>query len=709
MLAHIIAVDLNLMTKHSHTNRLIKETSPYLRQHAHNPVDWYPWGEEALQKARTENKPILLSIGYSACHWCHVMAHESFEDEEIAKLMNEHFVNIKVDREERPDLDQIYMNAVQMMTGHGGWPMTVFLTPDGVPFYGGTYFPPEDRYNVPGFQRVLQSVAEAYSSQPDQVAHTATSMLGELRRLSIGQSSNEMLTTDILESAYRRIAANYDRANGGFGGAPKFPPAMTLEFLLHIHHRTGRPEALEMVRHTCRRMAEGGMYDQLGGGFHRYSVDAHWLVPHFEKMLYDNALLSRLYLHLYQVTKGEFARRAAEETLDYVAREMTAPSGAFYSTQDADSEGQEGKFFIWSRSEIIEALGAEDGALFCAYYDVTEEGNFEGRNILHVSDSLEDVAKSQGVTVERLREAIERGRRRLFEIRGERIKPDRDEKSLTAWNGLMLASFAEAAAILERADYREIACNNARFVLQSLRHDGLLLRTYKDGQAKLNAYLEDYAFFIDGLLALYEATGELAWLEEGLSLAGKMIEEFWDDQDGGFFYTGKSHESLIVRSKDYLDNATPAGNSAAAEVLLRLGLLTGNEDFRRRAITILRLLVEPLRRYPSAFGRALCALEFYLASPKEIAIIGDCNSPDTRAMLHAVWQCYLPNRVIARSNGADLRAAELSPLLRERPMVEGRPTAYICENYTCREPVTNPSELTAQLCPRGVPAGAASS
>src|SRR2546425_7322521 len=366
------------MSGHKYTNRLINETSPYLLQHAHNPVDWYFWGEEAFEKARREDKPVLLSIGYSACHWCHVMEHESFENEAIAKLMNENFINIKVDREERPDLDQIYMNAVQMMTGHGGWPMTMFLTPDGVPFYGGTYFPPEDRYNVPGFPRVLLSVAEAYRAQPDQVAHTSTGLLGELRRVGLASASNELLSADLLDASERHIARNYDRTNGGFGGAPKFPPAMTIEFLMHRYYRTGSAESLEMVEHTCRKMAEGGLYDQLGGGFHRYSTDARWLVPHFEKMLYDNALLSRAYLHLYQLTKDEFARRIAEETLDYVMREMMDPSGGFYSTQDADSEGQEGKFFVWSKQEIEAALEGKDARLFCEYLDVTDEGNFEG-------------------------------------------------------------------------------------------------------------------------------------------------------------------------------------------------------------------------------------------------------------------------------------------------------------------------------------------
>ncbi|MDX6693813.1 MAG: uncharacterized protein QOF02_1416 [Blastocatellia bacterium] len=685
------------MTEHKHTNRLSGETSPYLLQHAHNPVNWYPWGEEAMARAREENKPILLSIGYSACHWCHVMEHESFENEEIARLMNENFISIKVDREERPDLDQIYMNAVQMMTGHGGWPMTVFLTPAGVPFYGGTYYPPVDRYNMPGFPRILLGVAEAYRSQPDEITQSAVSMLTELRRLGQAQASNESISVELLDDAARAVARSYDATHGGFGSAPKFPAPMNLEFLLRVYHRTGRSDALEMVEHTCRKMAEGGMYDQLGGGFHRYSTDARWLVPHFEKMLYDNALLARLYLHAYQVTRNDFYKRIAEETLDYVAREMTDERGGFYSTQDADSEGHEGKFFVWTIDEIREILGAEDGALFSSYYDVTPGGNFEGQNILNVTRSIEDAAKANGVAVERLKEALARGRSELFDVRERRIKPDRDEKALTAWNGLMLAAFAEAAAILERDDYLATATKNAQFVLDNLKRDGLLLRTYKDGQAKLNAYLEDYAFFIDGLLALYEASGELRWLEEAVSLAETMNTEFWDEQEGGYFYTGQSHEELIVRSKDFMDNATPSGNSVAAEVLLKLAVLTGNEDYSRRAVNIFRLLRASLTRYPTAFGRLLAALDFHLSSPKEIAIIGPRGDAQTQALVREVWKEYLPNKVLAQADEHETRAAEIVPLLRERSMTRGTATAFVCENYTCQQPVTTAEELAAQL------------
>ncbi len=688
-------------TEHKHTNRLKNETSPYLLQHAHNPVDWYAWGPEALENAREQNKPILLSIGYSACHWCHVMERESFENEDIARLMNENFINIKVDREERPDLDQIYMNAVQMMTGHGGWPMTVFLTPEGVPFYGGTYFPPEDRHNMPGFPRVLLGVSETYRARPDDVTKTAVTMLGELRRLGSTQSAGDTLSATLLETAERAIARSYDPRHGGFGSAPKFPAAMNLEFLLRRNHRAANPEILEMVENTCRKMAEGGLYDQLGGGFHRYSTDPKWLVPHFEKMLYDNALLSRLYLHVYQQTGDGVYRRIAEETLDYVVREMTDAGGGFYSTQDADSEGHEGKFFVWTAAEIENILGKEDARLFSSYFDVTPSGNFEGKNILNVKATADDVAKAAGVTPDELHESLARSKAKLFAEREKRIKPDRDEKILTAWNGLMLASFAEAAAILDRSDYLAVAEKNAGFVLDKLRRDGLLLRTYKDGEAKLNAYLEDYAFFADGLIALYQASGELRWLQAAVEVTNTMIDEFWDAEEGGFFYTGKSHEELIVRSKDYFDNATPSGNSVAAEVLLGLAMLAGDETYQRKAVTLLRIISGYLQRFASAFGRALGALDFYLSTPKEIAIVGERNTADTIALSREVWRRYLPNKVIAYGVGDDSAAAELIPLLRERTMVEGKATAYVCENYTCQQPVTTVEALAAQLVSPG--------
>jgi len=674
-------------------NHLVNETSPYLLQHADNPVDWYPWGEEALAKARQENKPILLSIGYSACHWCHVMAHESFENEAIARLMNENFVNIKVDREERPDLDQIYMNAVQMMTHHGGWPMTVFLTPDAVPFYGGTYYPPADRYNIPGFPRVLMGVAEAYRDRQDEIRDTGTSLISELRRLSETGGSDQPIGPELLNAAYVGIVRNYDSVNGGFGGAPKFPPAMTLDFLLRIHARTGNQDALAMVSHTCRKMAEGGMYDQLGGGFHRYSTDSKWLVPHFEKMLYDNALLARLYLHYFQVSQDSFARETVEGILDYVLREMTHPEGGFYSTQDADSEGHEGKFFVWDSDEIRATLGEKDARVFSAYYNITESGNFEGKNIPNVTRSAEEVATAVGISESELLASLQESRRKLFDVREKRIKPGRDEKILTAWNGLMMASFAEAGVVLNRPEYTEAARRNAAFVLSSLQRDGALLRTWKDGVAKFNAYLEDYAFLIEGLVTLFETTGEFRWLKQGLALNERMIDEFWDDDNGGFFFTGKSHENLIVRSKDYFDNATPSGNSVAAIALLRLATLTNNDDYRNLATAVLREVGDQARRYPSAFGYALSAADYLLSTPQEIAIVGK-DAADIRSLLAEAWRTYLPNKVVAPGF---VEQIDVIALLENRPLINDAATAYVCEHYTCKQPVTDVAGLKAQL------------
>jgi uncharacterized protein YyaL (SSP411 family) len=678
------------------TNHLSNETSPYLLQHAHNPVDWYPWGEEAFAKAKQENKPVLLSIGYSACHWCHVMAHESFEDEEIAKLMNELFVNIKVDREERPDLDQIYMRAVQMLTHHGGWPMTVFLTPAGLPFYGGTYFPPQDRYNMPGFPRVLISVAEAYRERQDDIKETSVSILNELRRLNTTTEANEPIGKEVLDAAYVGVVRTYDSLHGGFGGAPKFPPAMTLEFLLRTYKRTGKKEALDIVGHTCRAMADGGIYDQLGGGFHRYATDARWLVPHFEKMLYDNALLARLYLHYFQLTGEDFARKTVTGIFDYVLREMTDPAGGFYSTQDADSEGHEGKFFVWELDEIKSALGEYDASLFCAYYNVSEGGNFEGQSILNVSQSLAEVAQQNNISVAGLGEIIERGREKLFAIRESRVKPDRDDKVLTAWNGLMLASFSEAGAILNRPDYTRAAQRNAEFILSELQHEGLLLRTWKNGTAKFNAYLEDYAFLIDGLVTLFETDSQLRWFTEALSLTDRMIAEFWDGENGGFFFTGQSHEQLIVRSKDYFDNATPSGNSVAALVLLRLATLTGNETYRNHAVSILESVSDTARKYPSGFGFALSAVDFLLSTPKEIAIVGQ-DAAAVDEFIGEVWRTYLPNKVVAGSTADNAQAAKVIPLLENRPVTGARATAYICEHFTCKAPVTEVQALATQL------------
>ena len=686
------------MAGEKHTNKLIGETSPYLLQHAHNPVDWYPWGPEALERSRREDKPILLSIGYSACHWCHVMEHESFENEEIARLMNENFVCIKVDREERPDLDSIYMNAVQMMTGHGGWPMTMFLTPDLKPFYGGTYYPPEDRRGMAGFPRVLMAIADSYQNRKEDIFTSAEAITAELKKSDRFVASNEMLTTEVLNSAFSALGANFDKTHGGFGGAPKFPPSMTLMFLLRHHHRTSSPQALYMVDTTLQKMAGGGMYDHLGGGFARYSVDAQWLVPHFEKMLYDNALLTRIYLYAFQATKNGSYRRIAEETLEYIIRDMTDRSGGFYSSEDADSEGEEGRFYVWTRTEVLSILGEDDGELFCQFFDVTERGNFEhGNSILNTPLSIDQFAAENSRSIDEVGRIITAGKRKLFNARERRVRPGRDDKTLAAWNGLMMTAFAEAANILGRDDYREIAVRNAEFIHDQLVRDGRLLRTYKAGQSKLNGYLEDYSYVIEGLLAVYEATFELKFFRRAQELADTMIAQFWDENDGGFFFTSSDHEELITRTKDYFDNATPSGNSVAAAALLKLGVLTQQQDYTRRAVTILRALRPAMARYPSAFGYALCAMDFYLSEPKEIAIIGKLDSHEVSAFVQEVYSRYLPNKVIAGCEETDTASSSEINLLTGRTSVDGKATAYVCRNYACLAPATDVHQLSERL------------
>ena len=675
-----------------YTNNLINETSPYLLQHAHNPVNWFAWGEEAFEKAKAEDKPVLISIGYSACHWCHVMEHESFEDEETARVMNANFVNIKVDLEERPDVDQIYMAFVQMTNGNGGYPLNVFLTPDKLPFFGGTYFPPVNRYNMPSFQRVLESVADAYKNKRDELLHSANEILGEIRRVGLVEVEREGLNLDQLDKAFQSFVRTFDNVNGGFGGAPKFPPPMSLEFLLRYYKRTGNENALEMVKKTCDKMAHGGIYDQLGGGFHRYTVDAIWLTPHFEKMLYDNAQSARIYLHLFQVTKDEFYKRIAVETLEYVRREMLDEKGGFYTAQDADSEGVEGKFFVWTPAEIEEILGDADAPVFNFFYDISEDGNFEEKNILNVKNSLSETAEVLKIPEEKLKEVLMRGREKLFTEREKRIKPFRDEKVLTAWNGLMLATFAEASAILDNQDYLAIARRNADFILDNLQKDDYLLRSWKDGQAKLSAYLEDYANFADGLIELFQVSGEVKYLREAKRLADILITEFWDADGGAFFFTANNHEELIVRTKDFYDNATPSGNSAAADVLLKLAHLVGDEKYERFAVTVLRLVSPQIRRYPNAFGRVLSALEFYLNPTKEIVILG----AKAGELEREVWRDYLPNKVVVLAENAE-EHAELIPLLQARNMIDNKPTAFVCENFICQKPVTSHVEFAEQL------------
>jgi uncharacterized protein YyaL (SSP411 family) len=681
------------------SNRLAHETSPYLLQHKDNPVDWYPWGEEALARAHAEDRPILLSIGYAACHWCHVMAHESFEDEQTAALMNELFVNIKVDREERPDLDTIYMEAVQALTGHGGWPMTVFLTPAGEPFYGGTYFPPTSRQGLPAFRDVVRGVADAYRERRDDVAHNATQLRERLQasvQLVADTASEDTLTPATLELAVQTLRQGFDGTQGGFGTAPKFPQPMTLDFLLRQHVRTNSTATLSMAELTLEKMARGGMYDQLGGGFHRYSVDDRWLVPHFEKMLYDNALLAPVYLHAYQLTSKDLYRRIAVEVLDWIVREMTAPEGGFYSTLDADSEGQEGKYYTWTLDELTRLLGHDDARLVAAYFGMQPRGHVEGANVLHLPRTIDVAAERTGASIERLGEALDKARVLLTNTRDHRTPPGRDEKILTAWNGLAIRAFATAASALGRADYGARAETAATFLLANVRQNGRLFRTYKDDQAKLNGYLEDYACLADGLLALYEATFAPHWLEEARALVVTMLDQFWDEDGGGFFDTSRDHEPLIARPKSVFDNAVPSGNSVAADVLLRLAVIYDEPAWTARAARILRGLREPMTRYPTAFGRLLCALDFAVAAPQEVALVGTWDAPDTAALLDVVRLRFRPNTVVAlREPG--VRENIQPALLRGRNLVDGRATAYVCQHYACQHPVTVPDELAAQL------------
>ena len=681
-------------------NRLINETSPYLLQHANNPVDWYPWGEEALARARDEDKPILLSIGYSACHWCHVMERESFENDAIAEIMNRDFVSIKVDREERPDLDAVYMEAVQMLTGSGGWPMTVFLTPDGKPFYGGTYFPPVDRHNMPGFPRLLETVSQAYRNSHSEIQRVTGQLTEQMGRTANMPRGTGALDESILHNAYNQLATNFDYQNGGVGSAPKFPQAMTLEVLLRYYAHGHNDRSLPMLELTLEKMARGGIYDQVGGGFHRYSTDTFWLVPHFEKMLYDNALLARLYLHAWLATGRSLYRRITEETLDYVLREMTGEHGGFFSATDADSEGEEGKFFVWSPDEIEAVLGSEDAALFNGFFGATQRGNFEGKNILNISVRAADYSERQGIPLEQLVDVIQRGKQALWVEREKREHPLLDDKSLASWNGLMLRAFAEAGAALERQDYLDAAARNAEFLLTSLRPDEQLLRTYREGQAKLPGFLEDYSFVADGLLSLYEATFERRWLDAAVELAEEMIALFWDDAAGAFYDTGRDHEELVVRPRDVFDNAQPCGGSVASDLLLRLSVVTGNEDYATRAVTPLRTLAELMGRAPAGTGRWLAALDFYLSTPKEVAVIGQSSDTATSDLLRAVNGRYLANRVIVGADSEEAAAATGLPLLKGRGMVDGKPTAYVCENYACQLPVTDAEDLISQLTSR---------
>jgi uncharacterized protein YyaL (SSP411 family) len=665
------------------TNRLANETSPYLLQHAHNPVDWYPWGEEAFARARVEDRPIFLSIGYSACHWCHVMERESFEDPQTADVLNEDFVSIKVDREERPDVDSIYMQAVQMMTGHGGWPMSMFLTPEGRPFFAGTYFPPEERHGMPSFRRVLEHVVNVYRSRRSEVEEASKEMAQALSSQLRTRGAAGSIDRAGLDAAAARIAATYDPVHGGFGGAPKFPAAMSLDFLMQVAHRsTGSSEAKlrEIITTTLTKMARGGIYDQVGGGFHRYSVDARWLAPHFEKMLYDNALLARLYTRAWQWTKDPYFAQVANEILGFVTREMTSPDGAFYATLDADSEGEEGKFYVWTRAEIMDLLGDEEGRIFCALYDVSDRGNWESHNILNIPRDPESVAADLGITLDRLFDVASRGKCKLYGVRAKRVWPARDEKMLAGWNGWMLAAFAEASLAFDKEPYRETVRKNADFLLTRINTSGRLTR-----HAKIPGLLEDYSGVAWGLTLAYEATHERRYLDAARGLLDQILTRFRDEENGGFFDTPIDHEQLITRPKDLFDNATPSGTSVTCDVLLRHALLFGNEEFARIATSALESVWPLAEKYASGFGFLLGVAEWRAAQPKELVLTGD-----TAPFRRVIGETFVPHRVlVAGEASADL------PLMQHRP--NDKTLAYVCIGYACEEPTADPEKLRELL------------
>ena len=685
-------------------NRLRDETSPYLLQHADNPVDWYPWSDEAFRIAREQDKLVLLSVGYSACHWCHVMAHESFEDAATAEMMNALFVNVKVDREERPDVDDIYMGAVQAIAGQGGWPMTVFLLPDGRPFYGGTYYPKERRLGMPSFMQLMGAVHDAYRNQRENLEQQADNLHEALKRdvLAIGRDDDSGLRADMLDEAAKSLIAGMDRENGGFGTQPKFPNPISLEFLLRYHARTRDQEALNLVTYTLRRMASGGIYDQIGGGFARYSVDAFWLAPHFEKMLYDNAQLSRLYLHAWQITNDSAFKSVAEDIYDYILREMTSPEGGFYSATDADSEGEEGKFFVWSIEEAAEALIPIGDRLPRALeiaieaFGMTPQGNFEGSNILRLPRPLGETAEALGMTRDELNTAIQMIKDQLYRVRAERTPPGLDDKILTSWNGMMLASLAEAARVLKRDDYLAAAKRAGRFLLdQMLDESDRLYRTHKDGRSKLNGFLEDYANLIDALLELYMSTFEEAWFARARQLADVALSRFRSD-DGGFYDTSDDHEVLIVRPRNLQDNVTPSGNAMMAKQLLRLAAYTGEDRYHEAAQEVLRKLSDAMRQYPQAFAESLNAADMRIQGIAEVALIGDPGDASMADIVDALRRPYRPNVVVAHARD-DVDEHESIPLLNARNRIDGMTTVYVCRNFACRLPVKTAAETEALL------------
>jgi uncharacterized protein YyaL (SSP411 family) len=675
-------------------NRLQHETSPYLLQHANNPVDWYPWGSEAIERARREEKPIFVSIGYSACHWCHVMEHESFENAQIARQLNDHFVAIKVDREERPDLDQIYMSAVQILTGRGGWPMSVFLTPGLHPFFGGTYWPPAPRMGMPGFDQVLSAVLDAWQHRRELVVDQARQLTERIEVLGAAEAKSNVDAT-LLERATAYLLRVFDGTYGGFGSAPKFPHAMDLQLLLRNWRRQPRDELRHVVQLTLDKMAAGGLYDHLGGGFARYSVDERWLVPHFEKMLYDNALLAATYLDSYLATGNADHARVLRETLDYVLRDMTDPLGGFHSTEDADSEGEEGKYYLWTPSEVRDVLGPELTERFCEVFDVTEHGNFEGQNILNVPRTLEQVARLRNWPLDELAEQMSEARRLLLARREQRVRPGKDDKIIVSWNGLMIDSLARAARALDDPRYLEAATRAAEFLHQQLWQHGRLLHSWRLGRASLAAYLDDYTTLANSLVSLYEASFDPRWIDWAFELMERVLSDFADPSGGAFFYTADDHEPLIARTKDSQDGSVPSGNAMAAQALIRLGHLGQRQDYREAAHAVLESAAGLMRQAPSAAGQMLLAVDLFLGPFYEVAIVADPADPDTRKSLRQINQRYLPRSAMAlRPSGQPASPAEaLAPLFRDRPAINDRPTFYVCQDTTCWEPVISDNTL----------------
>jgi uncharacterized protein YyaL (SSP411 family) len=682
-------------------NRLTGEKSPYLLQHRDNPVDWYPWGEEAFQKATEEDKPMFLSIGYATCHWCHVMAHESFEDEDVAGLLNQHFVAIKVDREERPDIDKIYMHVCQSLTGSGGWPLSVFMTPEGKPFFAGTYFPKSNRLGMPGFMNILEQVAAMWQNDRESILRSSEAITGAIQPGADSDPSAQAVSVETLKKGYTQLARVFDPAWGGFGASPKFPTPHNLTSLLRWHKRSGDSEALEMVEVTLNAMRNGGIFDQIGFGFHRYSVDAKWLVPHFEKMLYDQALLAIAYLEAYQVTgKAEFAR-VAREIFTYVLRDMTAPEGAFYSAEDADSEGKEGLFYVWTPQEVKKHLGEKIGDLFCRFYGIAEGGNFEGGlSIPHKRIPLQAFATRGGLDVQELETILEEARKRLFEVREKRIHPLKDDKVLTSWNGLMIAALAKGRQVLGDQTYAEAACKAYDFIAKYLKTpEGRLLRRYRQGDAAYPGYLDDYAFLVWGLIELYEAIFDIFYLQDAIALNQGMIDIFWDKQGGGLYFTGKGNEPLIARSKELYDGALPSGNSVAAMNFLRLGRMTGDVELEKRADELTKAFSIQVQEQPMAYTQMLNAIGFMIGPSQEIVIAGDPELETTQAMVSAVRSKFLPNKVLLlHPDGNDgKRLVTISPFLKDMISAKNQPTAYVCEQYACQTPILDVRKLASAL------------